>query len=109
MAVWWEGVEAISRSIVTQPPPSHWRRLTTLIGMPRQANPSYVIWTAAFNTTFLAGYLFVELLVFGAENKRQRRVVPPLMAAFNKNGLVLFLAVSVVFSSFCHDVILLPY
>jgi len=59
-----------------------------------QANPSYVIWTAAFNTTFLAGYLFVELLVFGAENKRQRKVVPPLMAAFNKNGLDLFLAVS---------------
>jgi hypothetical protein len=49
----------------------------------------------------------IELYVFGAANERNRRVVPPLLAAYNKNGLLVFLTVSFILPMICMLLIIL--
>ncbi|KIY42981.1 hypothetical protein FISHEDRAFT_54404 [Fistulina hepatica ATCC 64428] len=52
-----------------------------------QVNMSYVLWVAAFNTTFILAYLLLDMIfASGAEDAS-----PGLFDAINKNGLVLFL------------------
>lgn len=93
--------------------------------LPRfQVNFPYIVWVAAFNTSFLLGYLLLDLLFFGSPLSRSvysptsklkvhpdtstlhvgRRETkgaeadssaPALFSAINKNGLALFLLVSV--------------
>ena len=89
----------------------------------RMANLQYVVWIAAYNSTFLLGYLVLDLVFFpsplsrsvysptsklkvhpnstrhelGAERTREAAAggggAQPLLEAINKNGLVLFLLV----------------
>lgn len=84
----------------------------------QQANLPYVLWTAAFNTTFVLGYLVVQLALpapppsppspSSAETEKlnnnksdqksavvvaTRSSVPPLLEAANKNALTVFLLV----------------
>lgn len=57
-----------------------------------QANLPYVLWTAAYNTTFLLGYLTIEILFFPpSTNDSPSFAVPPLLEAINRNGLAVFL------------------
>lgn len=54
----------------------------------RFANLPYVLWTTAYNTSYLAGFLALELGLFpdgGAD------ACPPLLEAVNRNGLAVFL------------------
>ena len=51
----------------------------------RLANLPYVLWTAAYNSTFLFTYLVIELLLSPTPP------TPPLLEAINANGLVIFL------------------
>ena len=87
------------------------------------ANLQYVIWIAAYNSTFILGYLVLDLVFFpsplsrsvysptsklkvhpnatrhelGAERGKEAAAggggAQPLLEAINKNGLVLFLLV----------------
>lgn len=72
-----------------------------------QANLTYVVWVAAFNTTFLGLYLCLHLvlaapttagpsaagLASSSEGKSAGSSAPAIFAAINQNGLVVFLAV----------------
>jgi hypothetical protein len=84
-----------------------------------QVNISYILWVAAFNTTFMFGYLFLDLFFFPSplsksvpspssklkvpiesntipRDQRLTPVVgnpPALLEAVNRNGLILFLLV----------------
>ncbi len=55
-----------------------------------QANLPYMLWVAAYNTTFLLSYLVIELL-FSPD-----RPVPSLLEAINENGLAIFLAANLL-------------
>jgi len=84
-----------------------WRRLATSGELARsrrwdrscsltpqaQANLPYVIWIAAFNTSFIFLYLIIHTW---ASSKPLARAVgaPAIFDAFNRNGLVVFLVVS---------------
>jgi phosphatidylinositol glycan class W len=57
-----------------------------------QANLPYVLWLAAYNTTFLFGYLVLEISLFSSGGTP----VPPLLEAINNNGLAVFLAGNVL-------------
>ncbi|WVQ84419.1 hypothetical protein IAT38_006571 [Cryptococcus sp. DSM 104549] len=59
----------------------------------RMANTPYVLWVAAYNTTFLFGYLLLELLLPASPSSP---LVPPLLDALNKNGLVVFLVANLL-------------
>jgi len=87
----------------------------------RMVNLSYILWVAAFNTTFLFGYLFLDLVFYpssvsqsvysstlkleappdsGGVSRDQNLLSvagnpPPLLQAINQNGLVLFLIANV--------------
>ena len=50
------------------------------------------MWVAAYNTTFLFGYLLIEISLFPSGDN----AVPPLMEAINKNGLAVFLAANLL-------------
>lgn len=52
----------------------------------------YVLWVAAYNTTFLFGYLVIEISLFSSGGN----AVPPLLEAINKNGLAVFLAANLL-------------
>ncbi|KAL7418513.1 Glucosaminyl phosphatidylinositol (GlcN-PI) nositol acylation protein [Cryptotrichosporon argae] len=54
----------------------------------RLANMSYVLWTLAYNTSFLLAYLLLETYLFP---QPEARPAPPLLEAINKNGLAVFL------------------
>lgn len=66
----------------------------------------YVLWTAAFNTSFILGYLLVQLafsVPAGQDDARSADKapvsgkiagLPPLLQAANRNALVVFLSVS---------------
>ncbi|KAI5453140.1 Glucosaminyl phosphatidylinositol (GlcN-PI) nositol acylation protein [Naganishia albida] len=56
----------------------------------RLTNAPYVVWTTAFNTTFLLGYHAIERAGFPRSLSAGRKV-PALLDAVNKNGLVFFL------------------
>ena len=58
----------------------------------RFANLSYVLWIVAYNTTFLLGYLIIQLLFFNY-NTPHADAVPYTLEAINRNGLPLFLLV----------------
>ncbi|KAI9068191.1 hypothetical protein FKP32DRAFT_1562231 [Trametes sanguinea] len=92
----------------------------------RLVNLQYIIWVAAYNTTFLLGYLVLDLLFFPSPLSKsvysptsklkvhpdpdmlkatrhlkgceasQGGSAPPLLDAINKNGLVLFLLANVM-------------
>jgi glucosaminylphosphatidylinositol acyltransferase len=53
----------------------------------RQANLSYILWVAAFNTTSILIYLVLEIVL--------KTSTPPLLEAINKNGLIIFLLANV--------------
>lgn len=55
-----------------------------------------MLWTAAYNTTFMAGYLAIEINVFGAAGTFKGETGPRLLKAYNKNGLLVFLVVRLV-------------
>jgi phosphatidylinositol glycan class W len=66
--------------------------LTRLI----QANLPYVLWIVAYNTTFLIGYLFIQILFFPSPNTPYDDAVPWVLEAINRNGLAIFLVVRLV-------------
>lgn len=88
-----------------------------------KVNMPYIFWVAAFNTTFILGYLVLDLLFFpsksvysptsklkvpgamtgqvGAQAEQERP--PSLLEAINRNGLVLFLVVCALFSPILSD------
>ncbi|TIA95258.1 hypothetical protein E3P77_03301 [Wallemia ichthyophaga] len=60
----------------------------------RIANLPYVLWTAAFNTTFLTLFVLIDLVHFKTP-ARQSLAVPGMMGAINSNALALFLIANV--------------
>ncbi|BGP53548.1 hypothetical protein JCM8202_001502 [Rhodotorula sphaerocarpa] len=76
----------------------------------RLANLTYVVWVAAFNTTFLGLYLCLHLvlaapittgpsaagLASSSEGKSAGSSAPAIFAAINQNGLVVFLAANLL-------------
>lgn len=56
-----------------------------------QANLPYVLWTAAFNTLFLLGYLSIERYFFPPDRPNLLPACPPLLEAINTNSLFVFL------------------
>ena len=56
-----------------------------------QANLPYVLWIAAFNTSFIFLYLFIHLVAFPPKREGGS---PAIFEAINRNGLVVFLVVS---------------
>lgn len=54
----------------------------------RFANLPYVLWTTAYNTSYLAGFLALELALFPNGSSD---ACPPLLEAVNRNGLAVFL------------------
>ncbi|KAG6842408.1 hypothetical protein C0991_007538 [Blastosporella zonata] len=83
----------------------------------RMVNMRYIFWVAAFNTSFILGYLLLAVCfnpsrsVYSQQSKlkvpmdkididsanlqQQTQGAPPLLEAINKNGLVLFLLANV--------------
>jgi len=51
-----------------------------------------VLWTVAYNASYLTGYLALELFLFSPAD----RPCPPLLDAVNKNGLVVFLVANLL-------------
>lgn len=89
---------------------------SALSGDRTQVNLPYVFWIAAYNVSFVLGYLCLDLAFFASPlsrstyspysklkvqpDRRDERfavagdaAAPPLLDAINKNGLVLFLLV----------------
>jgi phosphatidylinositol glycan class W len=64
------------------------------VKLTNQANLPYVLWVAAFNSTFLLGYLIIETLVVPPHPVSTP--CPPLLEAINKNSLPLFLAANLL-------------
>lgn len=60
---------------------------------PVQANSAYVFWTAAFNVSFLLLYLLFDRWL-GEKAVGVDAEAPMLFRALNKNGLAVFLIVS---------------
>ncbi|KAF5384964.1 hypothetical protein D9615_001166 [Tricholomella constricta] len=82
----------------------------------RMVNAPYIFWVAAFNTSFILGYLLVDMCFFPSRSvysqksklkvpvdiaidhpsrQQQMQSPPPLLEALNKNSLVLFLVANV--------------
>lgn len=60
---------------------------------------TYVLWTAAYNTTFLLGYILIEMTFFPSSPQPTNppsKPVPPLLHAINQNGLVVFLVANLL-------------
>ncbi|TIB73479.1 hypothetical protein E3Q23_03000 [Wallemia mellicola] len=60
----------------------------------RMANLPYILWTVAFNTSFLTLFLLIDLVNFKTPS-RQAVAVPGILQAINNNGLALFLIANV--------------
>jgi len=60
----------------------------------QMANLGYVFWVAVYNTGFLCLFQIVELMFFDRYWVKEGLYVPHIMEAFNKNGLAVFLLVS---------------
>lgn len=54
-----------------------------------------MLWTVAYNTSYLAGYLAVQLYLIPQSGDRDI-ACPPLLEAINKNGLAVFLLSNVL-------------
>lgn len=54
---------------------------------------TYVLWVTAYNTSFLFGYLAMELSLFPIQSSN---AVPPLLEAVNANGLAVFLIANIM-------------
>ncbi|GMK54758.1 hypothetical protein CspeluHIS016_0113440 [Cutaneotrichosporon spelunceum] len=61
----------------------------------RLANVPYVLWTVAYNASYLAGYLFIEIWLSDPRPGHYSRACPPLLDAVNANGLAVFLLANV--------------
>ncbi|TKA53224.1 hypothetical protein B0A53_04080 [Rhodotorula sp. CCFEE 5036] len=63
----------------------------------RLANLPYVVWVAAFNTTFLGLYLILHLVLdpSGGEEEGEAKA-PAIFEAINRNGLVVFLVANLM-------------
>lgn len=75
----------------------------------RMANISYILWVAAYNTSFILGYIFLDMVFFPTrilkirdptdpsgkrlliEEKGPKISAPALLEAINKNAFILFL------------------
>ncbi|KAG1802678.1 GWT1-domain-containing protein [Suillus plorans] len=67
----------------------------------RMANISYVLWVAAYNTSFILGYILLDMVIRDPtdpsgewlliEEKGPKSSAPALLEAINRNGLMLFL------------------
>lgn len=66
------------------------REEETSLSVIGQANLPYVIWIAAFNTSFLLAYLLIHTW---ASTTYKRSSAPAIFEAINRNGLVVFLVV----------------
>ena len=73
------------------------RFVPSFMNLLTKANLPYVLWTVAYNTAFLLGYLVVQTIFFPAPNTPYDEAVPWTLEAFNRNGLAMFLLVSVFF------------
>ncbi|OXC70663.1 GPI-anchored wall transfer protein 1 [Cryptococcus neoformans] len=64
----------------------------------RLANAPYVFWVAAYNTTFLLGYLLLTHIVPSPTSSQTSPsiLVPPLLDAMNRNSLAVFLAANLL-------------
>lgn len=64
----------------------------------RLANAPYVFWVAAYNTTFLLGYLLLTHIIPSSISSQTSPsiLVPRLLDAMNKNGLAVFLAANLL-------------
>jgi phosphatidylinositol glycan class W len=63
-----------------------------------QANLPYVLWIAAFNTSFLCAYLILNTWASNVSPKGKSNA-PVIFEMINKNGLIVFLIVSSSLSS----------
>ncbi|KZS96987.1 hypothetical protein SISNIDRAFT_477615 [Sistotremastrum niveocremeum HHB9708] len=67
----------------------------------RLANLQYGLWTASFNTTFLLGYIVLDIQFYPIKSFvaglrfSEANLAPVLLEAINKNGLILFLLANV--------------
>ncbi|TIA89674.1 hypothetical protein E3P99_01958 [Wallemia hederae] len=61
----------------------------------RVANLPYILWTVAFNTSFLTLFLLIDLINFKTPS-RQAVAVPGMLQAISNNGLALFLIANVL-------------
>ncbi|KAI9462017.1 GWT1-domain-containing protein [Lactarius psammicola] len=62
----------------------------------RLVNLPYVLWVAAYNTTFLLGYLLLDLAFFPTPLAKSTPMpAPPLLEAVNRNALAVFLLANV--------------
>ncbi|KAG0697135.1 GWT1-domain-containing protein [Suillus ampliporus] len=77
----------------------------------RMANISYILWVAAYNTSFILGYILLDMVFFPTrtskirdptdpsgkrlliEEKGPKSSAPTLLEAINKNALIMFLLV----------------
>lgn len=59
----------------------------------RMVNLSYILWVVAYNTSFIVGYMFIDMVFFSSGPKGEEPVGIPLLEAINKNGLAVFLLV----------------
>ncbi|POY76079.1 hypothetical protein BMF94_0802 [Rhodotorula taiwanensis] len=64
----------------------------------RLANLTYVVWVAAFNSTFLAAYLILHLTLVGRASGKADSMgsAPAIFEAINRNGLVVFLVANLM-------------
>jgi phosphatidylinositol glycan class W len=130
--VWWvlmgltqvigigEGVSRRMVSSLVSPPAMIYQRQIIKNNFTVQVNLPYILWVAAFNTTFMFGYFFLDLFIFPSTPSKpvcspsltlevpsdssgilRDQHSPPLtgnppalLAAINRNGLVLFILVS---------------
>ncbi|CEQ42998.1 SPOSA6832_04890 [Sporobolomyces salmonicolor] len=58
------------------------------------ANLPYVLWTVAFNTSFLFLYLLIHIATASSKSGPGAPAAPAIFEAINRNGLVVFLVVS---------------
>ncbi|ODN81579.1 GPI-anchored wall transfer protein 1 [Cryptococcus amylolentus CBS 6039] len=65
----------------------------------QMANTPYVLWVAAYNTSFLLGYLLLSHFLPTqptSSSSSSPSSVPPLLEAMNKNSLVIFLVANLL-------------
>ena len=84
---------------------THWKYGLNLNVSRRLANLPYILWIAAFNTTQITAFCLVETIFFPAvykdsntktvaekgEDEVYREATSPVLEAYNRNGLFLFL------------------